>query len=137
MDKNGFVDKNAIEYVMKTNRMGDVKLVVDKTHNENLYDCFVEKLQGEKYGKLSSFVTFGKNLQSGKEKFTNLTTLEQSYVSVQILRFFKCDGQEADIRLIGGSEQSGSVKFGNNITDVDFRLVDQSPCGLTVRTRKL
>lgn len=137
MDKNGLVDKNASEYVMKTNRMGDIKLVVDKAHNEKLYDCFVEKLQGGKYGNLSSFVTFGKNLQNGQEKFANLTTLEQAYVIVQILRFFKCDAQTADIRLIGGSGLSGKVLFNKDITTVDFQLIDQSPCGLTVRTRKL
>ena len=137
MDKNVAVDKNASEYVMKTNRMGDIKLVVDKAHNEKLYDCFVEKLQSGKYGNLSSFVTFGKNLQNGQEKFANLTTLEQVYVIVQILRFFKCDAQTADIKLVGGSAASGRIYLNGNITDVDFQLIDQSPCGLTVRTRKL
>ncbi len=137
MDKNGRVDKTASEYVMKTNRMGDIKLVVDKAHNEKLYDCFVEKLQSGKYGNLSSFVTFGKNLQNGQEKFANLTTLEQAYFIVQILRFFKCDAQTADIKLVGGSAASGRIYLNGNITDVDFQLIDQSPCGLTVRTRKL
>ena len=95
------------------------------------------KLERENYAGLSAFATFRKNLEKGEEKFNSLTVYEQTGVLLQILKFFKCNAETADTTLVGGSAKSGSIKFNNNITNVDFRLIDLSPAGLTERVRKV
>ena len=62
---------------------------------------------------------------------------EQAKVIIQILKFFKCNAETSDLTSIGGAKGSGSIKFNKNITDVDFRLIDRSPAGLTEKVRRV
>lgn len=137
MKAKGIINVGQEEFVMKTNRDGERKLVIDRANNADLYDMLKRKLERENYAGLSAFATFRKNLEKGEEKFNSLTVYEQTVVLLQILKFFKCNAETADTTLVGGSAKSGSIKFNNNITNVDFRLIDLSPAGLTERVRKV
>lgn len=137
MKAKGVINVGQEEFVMKTNRDGERKLVIDRANNADLYGMLKRKLERENYAGLSAFATFRKNLEKGEEKFNSLTVYEQTVVLLQVLKFFKCNAETADTTLVGGSTKSGSIKFNNNITNVDFRLIDLSPAGLTERVRKV
>ncbi len=139
---SGMFDKKMItgdepEYVIKANREGVMKLVVNKENNEKLYRDLKEKLGSKIYEGLSAFATFRKNMENGEELFCSLSVFEQSKVLLQILKMFRCNAETSNIVAIGGSAHSGMILFNKNITDVDFRLIDLSPAGLTKRIRKV
>ena len=56
---------------------------------------------------------------------------------LQILKFFKCNAETADIVLIGGSKISGKILFNKDIAGVNFEIVSKSPAGLTERIKKV
>ena len=124
-------------YIIKTNRMGEVKLKIDRRQNESLYNMLSSKLEGKIYSGMNYCATFRKILTDGAEKFNKLTVANQVKVLLQILNFFECNALRSDLSLIGGGAIVGTLKFNKNITDVDFRLIYQSPCGLTKRERKI
>ena len=63
--------------------------------------------------------------------------IDKAKVLLQILKFFKCNAETADIVLIGGSKESGRIMLNKDITDVDFKIIDLSPAGLTERIRRV
>lgn len=137
MKTNGTIDGTEEEYVIKTNRDGQRKLVVDKTNNIELYHNLIGRLGNKIYQGLSAFSTFKKNLEKGEERFSTLPVCDQASVLLQILKFLKCNAETANITLIGGSAHAGKIYINVKITDVDFRIIDLSPAGLTERVRKV
>ena len=137
MKKNGAILGDEEKYIVKTNREGVEKLVVDKTQNLNLYKMLVERLEIKQYSGLSSMATFKNNLNSMIEKFTTLSTYNQVETLLQIIRFFKCNAETSNLTLIDGSANSGKVLFNKDIAFVDFRIIHQSPCGLTQIEQKI
>lgn len=137
MSKNGYVDTTQEEYIMKTNRDGVVKLTVNRDKNVALYDTLLDKLSKDIYKGLVSIITYGNTLLKGRDTFEKISVYEQSVVLLQILRFFKCNAEMSDLTNIKGSSMSGKLLINKNITDVDFRIVYQSPCGLTEREIKV
>ena len=137
MDGKKIINREEKEYVIKTNRFGTRKLVVTKEKNLELYDKLRDKLGNKMYSGISSFRTFKSNLDNGEEKFKSLCIPDQSIVIMQILKVLKCNAEMADITLIGGSSNSGKTLINKNITDVDFKIIDLSPAGLTQRIRKV
>ena len=137
MAKNPTFDVNCEKYEFTPNRERGEKITIDRESNIKLYDFFLSKFDCSKFKGVSSYVTFGKNLSIGREKFVALTVSQQVNVLNQIVNFFKCNAETADIELIGGSKISGKILFNKNITDVDFRIISQSPCGLTVHVKRV
>ena len=76
-------------------------------------------------------------MENGEELFCSLSVFEQSKVLLQILKMFRCNAETSNIVAIGGGSRSGTVAFNKDITDVDFKLIDLSPAGLTKRIRKV
>lgn len=124
-------------FIIKTNRMGEVKLNIDRNRNIKLYRFLAEKLEDKIYGGIGYCATFRKILTDGFAAFTALPVAKQAKVLLQILNFFQCNAQLSDLSLIGGSKLNGKLRFNNNITDVDFKIIHQSCCGLTVKERKV
>lgn len=135
-DKN-MVDLTEDKLVIKTNRNGDEKLAVDKVKNAKLYSFLIEKLNNKMFAGIGAFSTFKNNLSKGEEKFAELNLVEQAKVLIQILKFYKCNADPADLTLIGGAKFSGKVLINKNITDVDFRIINRSPAGLTEKIVKV
>lgn len=146
MEAKKAVEPNEDLYIIKTNREGEIKLVVNKENNIKLYKELKDKLDDKKdnkdkknnkiYSGLTIFKTFKGYLDNGEESFISLSTLEQSKVLLQILKFLNCKGEAADISAIGGGKKC-EIKFSKDITDVDFKLIDLSPVGLTERIRRV
>lgn len=135
MDEKNMIGGNPDECVVKTNRDGDRKLVVTKEENVRLYVKLKDKLSNKIYQGMSAFKTFASNLEKGEEKFRSLGLAEQSKVILQILKVFKCNAESADIRLLGGGGRAAILQINKKITDVDFKIIDLSPAGLTRRIR--
>lgn len=124
-------------FIIKTNRMGEVKLNIDRNRNIKLYRFLAEKLEDKIYGGIGYCATFRKILTDGFAAFTALPVAKQAKVLLQILNFFQCNAQLSDLSLIGGSKLNGKLQPSKNITDVDFKIIHQSCCGLTVKERKV
>lgn len=137
MDSKNMVSHDETEYVIKTNRNGERKLVITKESNIELYDELRSKLGNTIYSGISPFKTFKENLDDGIEKFVKLSIIDQSKVIIQVLKVFKNNAETANITLIGGGSIVGKTRFSKNITDVDFKIIDLSPAGLTQRIRKV
>lgn len=125
------------EYAIKTNRMGEIKLKIDRCGNEKLYALLLAKLDEKMYGGLGYFATFKAILSDGYCKFVKLKVSEQVKVLLQIIKFFKCDAELSDLTLIGGSSKNGTLRFNKNISDVNFKIIHKSPCGLKVIEKKV
>ena len=137
MAKQPTFNKNSDCYIVKTNRMGDIKLVVDKGSNVKLYDELILKLECKQFQGFGAYTSFRNVLTESREKFVDLSTLEQAIVLLEVLKFFKNNADTADLSLIGESKRAGILRFSKNITDVDFRIISQSPCGLTVHIKRV
>lgn len=135
--KTDIEQENEEVYITKTNRMGEIKLKIDKENNIALYKFFATKLDDKIYGGIGYCATFKKLLNDGFEAFVALSTAKQVKVLLQILNFFRCNALLSDLTLIGGSKLNGKLRFGKNITDVKFKIIYQSCCGLTVKARKV
>ena len=122
-------------YIIKTNRTGEVKLKIDRENNMKLYRFLSEKLKDKIYGGIGYCSTFRQLLTDGLDQFTALSVAKQVKTLLQILNFFQCNALLSDLSLIGGSKLNGKLQPSKNITDVDFKMIDQSCCGLTVRER--
>lgn len=137
MSERADFDKGEERYEMVKNSMGEVRLVIDRKQNVELYSALLDKFATKRFEGVPSFTSFAQNLQDRKSTFESLSVLQQASVLLQIFKFFKCDYQTADLSLIGGSGLSGKLRVNKNITDADVRLIHQSPCGLTVREQKI
>ena len=137
MSKNGTISEENGEYIIKTNRNKDVKLTINRQSNIELYDTLKNRLSKSSFQGLSSFSTFKSNLTNGEEKFTKLPIIDQCTVLLQILKFFKCNAETANISLIGGGETCGRLYLNKNITDAKFDIICKSPAGLTERIKKV
>ncbi len=124
-------------FPMHTNRLGEVKLAVDRAQNEALYDLMLRQLGKSVYGGISGAVSFRNTLNARREQFTALSVLKQAKVLIQITKFLKCNAEIADLTELGEGAHCGSLLRGKDITDIDFRMIDQTPCGLNVRERRV
>ena len=89
------------------------------------------------YQGLIAVKTFQKKLQKSMSTFETLTTYEQCKVLLQLARFMKCNAESADLSLLGEGSRCGTLTLGKNITDVDFSIIHQSPCGLVERIQRV
>ncbi len=137
MAKNGTISEENGEYIIKTNRNKDVKLTINRQSNIALYDTLKDRLSKPIYQGLSPFSTFRKNLENGEEKFANLSVADQCTVLLQVLKFFKCNAETANISPIGGGETCGRILFNKDISNVNFEILCKSPAGLTERIKKV
>ena len=138
-DRNGKLsdkEKQKGEIPLISNRE---KVTLYATHEKNvaLYETVIATLQKHSYQGLSSVKSFVVKLQEKKELFVALTTFEQIQVLLQIVRFMKCNAECANLTLLQDGATCGKLLISKNITDVDFAIVHQSPCGLVEYVQKV
>ncbi len=140
MDSDGYFseeEKQKEEFAIKTNRFKDVKLSVTKEQNLALYDKIFLQLKKEVYCGISSSTSFYNILFNGRDKFIALSALEQAKTILQIIKFLKCNAENANLKSIGEGATCGKININKNITDIDFKIIDMSPCGLKEKERKV
>lgn len=137
-NKRGLYDSNnQADVPIKTNRLSKRDCTITAIRNIELYDMLTEKLSLPIYQGVSGFSAFQKKLQKGRSKFTQLSNVEQAIVILQILKEFKCNAENPDLSLLGMEKTCGKLRISKDITNVNFEIVHQSPCGLTVRKKKV
>ena len=129
-------EKAQVEIPLMSNRKG-VTLFATKEKNLAYYQSIVEKLGKKAYQGLSAIRSFRKKLQAKQGLFEGLFTFEQCKVLLQIVRFMKCNAENADLSLIGEGSRCGTLTMGKNITDVKVAIIHQSPCGLVERIQEV
>lgn len=129
-------EKKQDEIALTSNRKG-VTLSATKTKNYLLYNEILKTLSKTTYKGLSAAESFLNKLQSKEPFFNALTTYEQIKVLLQIIRFMKCNSECSDLTLLQDGATCGKLLISKNITNVDFRIIHQSPCGLTERIQKI
>lgn len=129
-------EKQQEEIALTSNRKG-VTLSTTKTKNSLLYNEILKTLSKTTYRGLSAVESFLSKLQNKEPFFNALTTFEQIKVLLQIIRFMKCNSECPDLTLLQDGATCGKLLISKNITNVDFRIIHQSPCGLTERVQKI
>ena len=133
-------ESNYVNYIGHTIKDG-VKKKVKRCKDEEFFAYLKKilrnKLDSDIYSGISAFKTFKGNLDNSSVIFAELNIIDQAKVIIQVLKALKNNAETADIRLIGGGPQSCRIQINKNITDVDFKIIDLSPAGLTRRIRKV
>lgn len=124
-------------FSMIKNRKEEVSLLIDRSQNVALYREIVAKLQTKLYQGLSAARSFAEKLSAKEEIFVSLSVLEQAKVLLQIARFMKCNAEAADLSLLKDGSRCGILLIGKNITDVDFAVIHQSPCGINTYIQRV
>lgn len=126
--------KKVIKYVERTKRYKKELEITEydeitKDQNLKIYDVYLEKLKTTIYKeKLSSQI---KTFENGRDIFINLSIEEQCELLVKALNLFKCNRGSTDLKLIGGSGQSGTITMSNKIDEKsNIKIINQSPTGL-------
>ncbi|MCI9518834.1 MAG: type II CRISPR RNA-guided endonuclease Cas9 [Clostridia bacterium] len=124
-------------FVLHTNRFGEERLVIEPTQNIELYNRIILQLKKSIYGGVKSIGTFRANMEKGAETFKMLPCNKQAEVLSECIKFLKCNAVTADLSLLGLSNRCGILKINKNITESDIEIIHVSPCGLTVRRKKV
>lgn len=120
------------------NKKGEVKrrIYVTKERNLELYNVFIKQLKKPLY-KGTNIEKVAETLNSSKDKFENLSIVNQCVQLEEVLKMLSRGSATCDLKLIGGVEQAGKVTINKNITDKDIYLINQSVTGFYERKIKL
>ena len=129
-------EKQAEKIPLMSNRKG-VVLYATREDNIAYYTLIIDRLGKRAYQGLSAVRSFAEKLISKQSLFEELTTFEQCKVLLQIVRFMECNAECADFTLLEDGATCGKLLVGKNITDVNFAVIHQSPCGLVERIQKV
>lgn len=103
--------------------------LVNNSENMKLYNALTEKMKAAVYYQF--FASACDTLIAKKENFSELSTLDQCRVLLEILKLFKCDRQTADLSLIGGANNIGNIRSGKNLNKLNKAyLINKSVTGL-------
>ncbi|MGN1417703.1 MAG: type II CRISPR RNA-guided endonuclease Cas9, partial [Acutalibacteraceae bacterium] len=127
--------KKISEYLKKCTELRIEKPITEHdkiSYEENiaLYDALTEKLENTVLGVKFSAIL--KILKDGKGRFENLSLHDQCYVLMQILNILHANVLTGDLKLIGGSGQSGVTSISNKLQSKykSCKLINQSVTGL-------
>lgn len=97
--------------------------------NIELYDILCSKHNGGIFKRKPT--SMGEKLLKGRERFEQLSCLEQETVILEILNLTKIGVPQADLVLIGESSNAGKMKINKNISGAkEFLLINQSVTGV-------
>lgn len=125
--------KKIIKYV---NRRKDNKNAVIVGHDElyeedliKLYDVFLDKIVNTIYHVRLSAQQ--KTLTDNRGRFCELSNEDKCIVLSEILHMFQCQSNVADLKLIHGPANAGTLKISNNINRCgQISIIHQSPTGI-------
>ena len=102
---------------------------ISKEKNSELYSIFLDKYTSGIYSKRPNSI--GKLLKDGQTRFSELSLDKQIYILNQLVLLLSNGNQRADLRYIGGSLNTGTIKFSKNIEPhKEFLLISMSPTGI-------
>lgn len=102
---------------------------ISAEENVALYNWFVERLESSVYGKLMPALLA--NLKSSAETFEKMGILSQGKTLMEILKAFKCDAQNPNLKELCGKGVVGRIEKSSNLRSFQSAyLINQSPTGL-------
>lgn len=102
---------------------------ISAEENVALYNWFVERLESSVYGKLMPALLA--NLKSSAETFEKMGILSQGKTLMEILKAFKCDAQNPNLKELCGKGVVGRIEKSSNLRSFQSAyLIHQSPTGL-------
>lgn len=105
--------------------------VLAKEYNQNIYKQFMGKFEKTLFSNLPR--TLKGCILDNEEKFNLLSIKEQCYILLQLCVHF-CSGETADLRLLGGTEKTGTYRINKKISGAqEAVLICQSATGLFQR----
>lgn len=125
--------KKVIKFVSRQKENKELKLVTQDCLNEadliRLYDTFLDKIQNTVYNVRLSAQE--KTLVEKRDKFLELSNEEKCIVLSEVLHMFQCQSNMANLKLIDGPGNAGSIKVNNDITKIEkISIINQSPTGI-------
>ena len=97
--------------------------------NMELYQMLIDKHNNSIYAKRPNPV--GDKIMDGKDKFAELSLIDQCYVIGQIIQLSQLGNYGADLVLIGASKTTGKTQISKDISNFnEFVLINQSITGL-------
>ena len=141
MQKEGkisLLEQQADSFDIYTNRFGKQKLIVNRENNLNLYEIIIKQISLKSYQAITAFQTLKSIMEDRKDVFLSRTVLEQTKCLLNIVGYLRRGGSNGlDLSIIGESSTACKMRVSYNITDVDFSIIHQSPCGLVERIQKV
>lgn len=94
-----------------------------------LYDTLLRKLSDTIYNvKLSAQV---KTLTQKRDRFHEISPEEKTLVLMQILKLFRCESINADLKIIDGPQRAGILYLNKTVSNCDnISIIHQSPTGI-------
>ena len=120
--------KSIAKYVERSNEEkaeNGIKLApnseISKERNLELYNLFLQKLKTSVYDRL--FAEIYKKLNREFETFSTLSLINQCRLLLEILKLFKCNRQETNLTLIGGSSNTGILSINKSLAKIKSAVV--------------
>ena len=77
-------------------------------------------------------------MENKKDTFLSISVVEQVKCLFNIVGYLRKGGSNGfDLSLLNESARSCALRVGYDITNVDFAIIHQSPCGLMERIQKI
>lgn len=122
------VEKYCADYKVNKNVVISDKMALDDEALLLVYEEFQRKLECTVYGKrLGSQIAV---LQNGREQFERLSKEEKCLVVDEMLHLFQCQSGTANLTMIGGAKNAGTLKLNKDISKMEqISIVNQSVTG--------
>lgn len=125
--------KKVLKFVQRQKENKELKIVEYDRLNDGelllLYDVFWSKVRHTIYNVRLSAQE--KTLADKKDNFMKLSKEDKCIVLSEILHLFECQSSVANLKLIGGTANAGTIKINSNIVKYNqVFIVNQSPTGI-------
>ena len=127
------VIKEVMKFVADKQMKKDINVNINsllcKQNLQGLYEMYCEKISNTIYSTMYS--NFIKVLESGKEKFSELSIEEQAMQLYEIHKLFQCTPEMPDLSKIGGTKKYGRIRVNINVSKKEnLAIIHQSITGL-------
>ena len=140
-EKNGNLTQEEIlgeQFEIHTNRLKDKIVVANREQNQKLYETILIQISKSVYQSISAFNTLKMKMEEKRYLFNETSVFEQIKFLTKVVYYLRRGGSNGlDLSLLGESTTACRLRVGYNITDVDFAIIHQSPCGLVERIQKV
>ena len=126
------------QFDIYTNRFGKQKIVINRENNLKLYEIIIKQIALKTYQAIGAFQTLKGVMENKKDTFLSISVVEQVKCLFNIVGYLRKGGSNGfDLSLLNESARSCALRVGYDITNIDFAIIHQSPCGLMERSQKI
>ena len=102
------------------------------------YDIIIEQLSKKAYNGITAYVSLLKTLKTKRDLFISKDIYLQIKLLTNVVSHLRRGGSAGvDLSVLGEATSACRLRVGYDITNVDFVILHQSPCGLNVKSVKV